>query len=275
MITSLEARDDLTWSIVTSKLIDEGKQRNLKNVDSNEKLLRVKHKNSRTFCNYCKRPNHDIKECRTLQYNKKHNKNKVDTINEKHSHDTDDSDGEMLLGVCSEKSQFKWILDSGATSNFVKDKSILSNFQHKNDIVTVANNSKVKILGIGETTIKLVNEKGISRTARLTNVLYSPDLTGNFISIKKLQDKGFKIIFENNKCAVYFKNKQITTANLINDFYYVNHEKLSAITTTKKCIHVWHRILGHRDIEAIKIMFNKQLVSGIEIDKCNCDKNDT
>lgn len=52
LITSLESRDTLTWSIVTSKLFDESKHK--LNNESEDKLLRFKAGSSNMFCKYCK-----------------------------------------------------------------------------------------------------------------------------------------------------------------------------------------------------------------------------
>lgn len=41
-VTSLETREKLTWPMVTSKLMDEGKHRARNNLNSDEKLLKIK-----------------------------------------------------------------------------------------------------------------------------------------------------------------------------------------------------------------------------------------
>lgn len=45
-----------------------------------------------------------------------------------------------------------------------------------------------------------------------------------------------------------------------------------ACMASKECIHVWHKRLGHRDIETIRKMINENLVSGIKIQTCNCNE---
>lgn len=68
IITALEVRpkSDLTWSIVTSKLIEEYNRRK-SNSESTEKLLKIKgtyksKQNGDNFCRYCKKTNHNIKD---------------------------------------------------------------------------------------------------------------------------------------------------------------------------------------------------------------------
>lgn len=167
IITSLEARDNLTWSIVTSKLIDESKHRQHKsNSNSDEKLLKIKNKStSNYFCRYCKRKNHNIEDCRLLK-----NKNKVNIVEE------NSSEGGLLLNITPLRDS-NWI--------FYSDKSLFSSFKEHIDTVTVGNGDHVKILGIGDCSIKLTNSKKQVTVATLTNVLFSPELQGNFISIKR------------------------------------------------------------------------------------------
>lgn len=76
LVTSLEAREELTWPVVISKLLDEGKHRLKTTNQSEEKLLKAKADDRKKFCKYCKKTNHTIDECRTLKA-KNANKNKV------------------------------------------------------------------------------------------------------------------------------------------------------------------------------------------------------
>lgn len=88
----------------------------------------------------------------------------------------------------------------------------------------------------------MINEKGKSKAATMKKVLYAPDLHGNFISIKKVLKNNFKVLFESDKCKLYYNNEHITTATLVNDLFILNSEKVLAVTSNKKCIHYWHRI---------------------------------
>jgi hypothetical protein len=41
------------------------------------------------------------------------------------------------------------------------------------------------------------------------DVLYVPDLSTNLIAIGKLNKKGFKIVFEDDKCRIYLSQETI------------------------------------------------------------------
>ncbi|XP_055309226.1 uncharacterized protein LOC129573074 [Sitodiplosis mosellana] len=241
LVTSLESRDNLTWSIVTSKLMDESKHRSQTSSENDEKLMKIKSKKVK-FCTYCKKNFHTVDECRKKMKNKK-SQYKVDMIDKKSSENTD----EMLLAIHSQKpessNEAEWNMDSGATSHFSNEKSLFETLKPMNDFVTVANGYKVKVLGIGTCRIHLKNEKGEVTTALLTNVLYAPDLNENFISIKYLTNqRKFKVIFEGEKCKIFLNEREIAVGYLSNDLYYINHQKISAIThrsnQADKCIQV-------------------------------------
>lgn len=63
-------------------------------------------------------------------------------------------------------------------------------------------------------------------------------------------------------------DKQIAIAPLTNDLYTINIQKICAISNEKYCIHQWHRIFGHRDINAIKNMIKIENLNTIQ---CTCN----
>lgn len=192
LVTSLEVREELTWPVVISKLLDEDKHRLKTSNQSEEKLLKAKADDRKKFCKYCKKTNHTIDECRTLKAknaNKNRDKNKLNSIDENSESD------ELLLAISNHSKKDKWTFDSGATSHFSNDKNLFTNLQSLNEQVTVANGDKTTIQGIGECKVDFINDSGEITHTRLTNVRYAPELHGNFISIKVLSLKGIKSVF--------------------------------------------------------------------------------
>lgn len=278
LITALEARDDteLTISLVQTKVLDEFSRRK-PDQSSTEKLFKVAKKLNKQnkHCVFCKRTNHNVDECFRLK-NKKQKEEKKDpttkisNINETKASTSD----EMLFGIQEQYVSSNWILDSGATSHITNDKSLfcLLDESYKNT-VNVANGNSVKIRGIGECKVKLVNEHGGITNARFLNVLYAPDLNGSYLSIKKLSEKGYVVNFLNEKAKISFLDKQIAVATISNNLFQLNNQEdsVNTLIANKKCIHFWHRVFGHRDINLIQSMFKNKLIADLPIDKCECN----
>lgn len=91
----------------------------------------------------------------------------------------------------------------------------------------------------------------------MTDVLYSPELDGTFISIKNLCKNGYSVYFHGDIGEVLKDGRQITVAPIANDLYTVHLSGVYTISNNGNCIHQWHRIFGHRNINAVKLMIAK------------------
>lgn len=265
LVTALEARDtkDLTLSLVQTKIIDEYMRRNNGNADSKSEFDQVmkidpKRKNKKQiFCYYCKMPNHKMQQCRKLKEAQK-NENKVNAVNDDGECSEQSANEEFLFMVQTDNDKVKneWTLDSGATSHTVKDKELFAELdENYNTSVKVANGNYSTIRGIGSCKVKFTNEAGEATNVRMTKVLYAPDLEGNFISIWKLCQNGFTVIFHGTVGEIWHKEKQIAVVPISKNMYNVNLDKVCSLSKKQEyCIHQWHRILGHRDVNAINLM---------------------
>ena len=175
----------------------------------------------------------------------------------------------------------QWIIDSGASLHITKSIGLLTNIKKCNEEITLPNGKIVTSSSFGDFIGYLNNTKFI-----LKNVFYVRDINKNIISVTKLTQQFYKIVFfnYNNKpySTIYdesgkritniFANKQnIFTVWLSN--YKINFEKpetgrtyLMNLSTLNKMdkINLWHRRLGHYNINAIK---NKLLKINIKT-KC-------
>lgn len=112
---------------------------------------------------------------------------------------------------------------------------------------------------------------------KLADVLYVPKIKENFISIRKLNSRGIKVNFHDEQADLTKNGKIIATAKVSNRLYKLYQDQVCIATETKEivnkkaCIHEFHRIFGHKNIESIKKMINEKLVTGIELTKCKCE----
>ncbi|KAK2428994.1 gag-protease polyprotein [Trifolium repens] len=108
-----------------------------------------KGRKSNKFCRYCKKPGHEISDCRILK--KKQEKGKTPQSPEAANVETD-SDGDVTLSVVSsnKKSKIEWILDSGCTFHMCPYKDLFTTFESVDcGIVLMGNDAQCKVAGIG------------------------------------------------------------------------------------------------------------------------------
>ena len=68
--------------------------------------------------------------------------------------------------------------------------------------IEIGNGEKVNIVGIGSGEVKFLNQDGRTQEATAIEVLFAPELVGNILSIGKLAENGFVIIFKKNHCEI-------------------------------------------------------------------------
>lgn len=88
-----------------------------------------------------------------------------------------------------------WYMDSGATKHMVNNKSFFCFDSRMKDNVRLADGRYAKIEGIGSGTIKCVQNGNNIRNIKV-DVLYVPTLETNLLSVRKLNERGFKVLFE-------------------------------------------------------------------------------
>lgn len=128
------------------------------------------------------------------------------------------------------------------------------------------------VKGKGVCRIEMVNANGASTVATVTDVLYVPNIQRNWLSVKKLLEKGFAMNFvpKNQTCEIKFGDKQVAVADTHSNLFKLRQpNKAYAVREhNKNCIHHWHRIFGHRDPDEIKQMCSKGLVDDMKIVDC-------
>lgn len=277
LVTALEVREDLTFAIIHSKLISEHLKRKgvaAANTSSNEQqqqlALKVTHQNIKCF--FCKKGSHIKKDC--IKYKewlkKKQNQNKNgDKVNKI-------QENEFLFQVTS-KSQSTasndWTMDSAATSHVSGNKKLFDSLDLSQcSSVTMANNNTECVKGKGTCAISMTNESGDLSSKELNDVLYTPNVLGNLISVGKLMTEGFAIIFANDKCEIQKNDEQVAVADYIDGLFKLRRpQQINSCTENEhkqNCLHYWHRVFGHRDPAAIKTMVENDLVSGMKLIDC-------
>lgn len=239
LITALEARDqELTLSIVCTKVIAEYKRRIERNWENNgESVLRVSSlssfKKCTFLCHYCKEKGHIRKNCmkytewlkRCLKEQKdetpeSEEAKKLSTqINSITTADAGNEYEEEFLFVAADSLR-KWLLDSAATSHMAMELILFIeidlNYRKR---VTVADGSCVEAIGKGTIRMNFLKKSGGVANIVMENVLYIPELKGNFISIGKLTGSGYRVSFVDNYFEITLDDKEVAYGERSGNLY--------------------------------------------------------
>lgn len=87
--------------------------------------------------------------------------------------------------------------------------------------LNLANNACAQIAGKGVASL-VTNVDGYKKTVRFNDTLHVPDLRTNLISVGRITDKGFSVIFDKTKAEVVDgRGNRVLTAERVDGLYYV------------------------------------------------------
>lgn len=166
-----------------------------------------------------------------------------------------------------------WILDSGSTFHCTFEKEMLEDFDENfSDVVEIADGKQIHIRGKGNVLLTVKCVDGHEFKWKLMNVMFAPEFSSNLVSVHKLTAAGFSVTFDNKVCMITGR-KLDDSPKIIGKFsngtYVMNTKTISLLSKSQVrnlCVHEWHKILAHRNLNDIKLMKND-----IFIRKCNCN----
>lgn len=166
------------------------------------------------------------------------------------------------------------ILDSGASNHCFVSRSCFTSYTPFDTPFTGCSadkNSTFDIRGKGVVSCT-TSVNGNDVKIEILDILHTPNLRSNLISISKLVSKGALVCFEKNSAIVTLARgnvimvgeKQeglyITNLTITIPLAYTSQVKRKAVT-----FDVWHRRLGHVGADVVKRMVTRELVKGIDI----------
>lgn len=95
----------------------------------------------------------------------------------------------------------KWSMDSGCTSHLCNNPSSFTSIQKIQSGLKLASSVITPVTAKGDVLISASDEKS-SKSIKLKNTLYVPDLRTNLMSIDKIVDNNSKVTFTSERATV-------------------------------------------------------------------------
>ena len=179
----------------------------------------------------------------------------------------DNGDVGLLIHESSnfQSTDIRWCLDSGCTSHMTNELSILADRRpDRGRSVSLANDTHASSKGIG-TAIIPIND-GHNKLS-LSETLFVPELRTNLISVGKITDKGYRVIFDKDT-AIVQDGEGLTklTADRNNGLYYLRqHQKKESVQRVSEqfSLLAWHRKFGHLNFKDLRRLIRERLARGI------------
>ena len=272
LVTALEARDEDKLSIddIKAKLLDESDRRKQKFEGESSTAMKVTRSNvkvnrkSQVKCYACNKFGHISRDCdkNTKTESNKKNVHKVGLAVSK-SHFSLLADGNDMIDG--------WCIDSGATCHVSNNKECFSSLNlGVQEEITVANGEKLKAVGKGNVDL-VIKTNGALFNATIYDVLYVPEAKGSLLSVQRLIEKDYQVIFRGNIAILVKGRREYAIGKLVHGLYILNEYRTQRVNYARKsdkfCIHQWHRKLAHRNLDDVKRMLAAEK---LEIMKCNC-----
>lgn len=177
--------------------------------------------------------------------------------------DNDECDSNMPVVNCSLVSNLnlnksnKYYLDSGATDHFLNSSDDIIGLKNSNTQIYTASGDRFDIAGIG--TRELITSTNCK--LRIQDAIICNSLYANFISVPKLDQKGFRVEFNSGRSSIYHDDLLVMIAELNSDngLYEIKtkQQSINSVNSDSDVILSWHQLLGHVNLNDLKVLSKK------------------
>ena len=218
-------------------------------------------------CHYCKKPEHIICNCRKLDRNQKDRgiSGRQGSVKQKHSSNhiqlpSTDQDDESLQ-VYTTAGHDSWIVDSGATCHMCNNKKVFVELRPMEvQDVLLGDGHKLEATAVGTVSIDVLLPDGKTKKCSLHDVLYTPRLSCNLLSVSKADEAKKPVHFWNGGCEIVnSRNEVIAMATKVGKLYYLEFcQKQQANVAEKNSKEkLWHRRYSHLGEQNLKLLATK------------------
>lgn len=244
LITALEGRseEDLKLEYVKGKLLDEWRRRCEQSVESenhNDKALRVAMqrqegrgqgrsyvRTTKRECFYCHEEGHFCRDCPKLSALRRDEED-IRAENGESSSSRNEWRGNDRRNICfttkvkTSNTAKRWLIDSGSTSHMTGSMGLLKNMMPCTDEVILADGKAVCVRAKGIAEFTGCDDSGARVEVKLKDVFYVPGLAANVLSVSRMIEAGFTVIFSSRSCEVCKDGAVLLTGERHGDLFYV------------------------------------------------------
>ena len=160
------------------------------------------------------------------------------------------------------------LYNSRCTNHISPYKSHFNNFEPiKTCHFRTANKQMFSTIGKGELVVNIPSDSSTTQL-RLKDVLYSPEVAYTLVSIGRLDEEGFFVIFGGGKCTIWDKNQELVgvipkTATRV---YKVKHEEVANEAEERLTLGCFHCCMGHVSPETTWKLIKDKMVTGVRLE---------
>ena len=228
------------------------------------------HNNNSTWCAYCKRKGHTIKNCF-----KKMNADK--RAQQGPDHQSNSRSGLALSAVNSESTVYShpnhWLLDSGASEHMTPDATLLMDYTKLDTPIKIMYGNGQSLSAVGRGTILLKTLSSRFPTVTVSNVLHVPDSAVNFLSMERLAAKQVKIMVDDGGAILVhkptrellFKAPSAPGHGYLIPALRPTFGPAAMAARVQENPELWHLRYGHLSYNSLAKLAKDNLVNGINV----------
>lgn len=238
LVTALEGRpeEDLKLEYIKGKLLDEWRRKREVQTQKSateqvmKSIVPLESRRNVRMCHHCKEVSHLWRNCPVLQQEMEVNVKKqlggTKTVVVQHPHRENNSEsGEVCFTTRTGKgvtNSGKWIIDTGCTKHMTGSvEDFVSRIWQRKLKVTLADGRTVNARGSGEGKIVGRGLWGESIDMKLKELLYVPGLSGSVLSVSRITDQGYSVVFGPTDCQILDGSTVIAVGKKCEGLYYL------------------------------------------------------
>lgn len=226
-------------------------------------------------CHRCRKTGHRAAEC-TERIKNTDDANAAENLSLCATASYSSTNKASIANISKDVSHRIWCMDSGCTAHMCGNDEVFVNFNESTSgKVNLANKVSTDIKGKGSVSL-ITNLDGKTKNVDIKDTLYVPELRTNLLSVGKICDKGFSVIFKSDSATVMDKNRKtvlkadrtdgglyyLRTTNIKDSANAVWNDDTNMELSSAE---IWHRKMGHLNYRDLMKCYKENAVRGMRI----------